>query len=108
MGGQEKISQVRLILPWQEGKLTAFRSSLPRRSYHCSSNLKTNYPQKFSHLKVNTLTYTPSLLPNLFVACGLLPVPIWPAPLAGMLCHVLRGVDQWKFIVRFFPLRFFD
>ncbi len=79
MGGQEKISQVRLRLPWQVGKLTAFRSSLPRRSYHRSSDLKTNYPRKFSQSQgkyIGVYDPPPVLLPNLFVADGLLPVPI--------------------------------
>ena len=54
------------------------------------------------HLKVNTSRYTPSLLPNLFVACGLLPVPIRPVSWVGMLCHVLLGTNRWKTIIRIF------
>ena len=103
MDGQEKISQVRLRSSLLEGKLTAFRSSLPRRSNHHSSDLKTNYPRKFSHLKVNTSRYTPSLLPNLFVACGLLPAPTRPVSWVGMLCHVTRGIDRWQIMYDSFP-----
>ncbi len=103
--GRELTTQVRPRSPWLESKLTAFRSSLLRRSYHRSSDLKTNYPQKFSLLKLNTLGYTPSLLPKLFVACGLLPAPISPAPWVGMLCYVTCGIDCWQItIVQFVSL----
>ena len=102
LDGQEKISQVRLRSVWLETKLTAFRSSLPTRSYHRSSDLKTNYPPKSPYLKVNTLGHTPSLLPNLFVACGLLHAPIHPVPRVGMLCYVTCGINRWQItIVRF-------
>ena len=105
LDGQEKISQVRLLrLSWLEDNLTAFRSSLPRRRYHRSSDLKTNYPQKFSLLKVNTSRYTPSLLPNLFMACGIFDCSDLPVTRVSMLCYVTRGINWWEIIVRFFPL----
>ena len=62
-----------------------------------------NYPI----LKVNTLGYTPTLLPNLFVACGLLPAPISPVLRVGMLCHVIQGINpQAITFVRVFPITF--
>jgi hypothetical protein len=69
MGGQERISQVRLRSPWQVGKLTAFRSSLPRRSYHRSSDLKTNYPRKFSQSQGKYIgVYNPPL--SYYLTCS--------------------------------------
>jgi len=101
--GQEKTTQVRPRSPWLESKLTAFRSSLSRRSYHRSSDLRTNFPRKFSPIKVNTSRYTPSLLPFLFVASGLLPAPTRPVARVGMLCHVIRGIDCWQIMQSAFP-----
>ena len=42
--------QVKLRSVQLESKLTAFQSSFLRRSYHRSSDLRTNYPRRFSPL----------------------------------------------------------
>ena len=59
-------------------------------------------------LKVNTPGPIPSLLLNLFVACGLLPVPIHPVFQVGVLCHVIQGINLQEItFVGVFPRTFF-
>ncbi len=105
--GQETTTQVRPRSPRLESKLTAFRSSLSRRSYHHSSDLRTNFPRKFSlsqqgkYIEVYTLSLT-----YLFVARVLLHAPTRRVARVGMMCHVIRGIDCWQITQNEFPSLF--
>jgi hypothetical protein len=76
LDGQERISQERIRPAWLAGKLMPFDQASSDAANILAETKRPTFHKKSPILKVITSGHTPSLLPNLFVAYGLLPVLI--------------------------------